>query len=402
MLSMVSGASSHAFPVFRASSEADAVLVFSNGAYFIGKGLGSFGLATGELCFNTAMSGYQEVLTDPSYAGQIVNFTFSHIGNVGCNAGDAESSRPYCTGAVFRCAPTEPSNFRSETSLEEWLAKHGTIAIAGVDTRAVTQRIREDGSVGALICRVKPGETIDINDLTARAASLTSLKGVDLAAKICVDKALDLTGRPVVSDPNKKRYRVAAIDYGVKQSILRYLAEAGTDVTLFPADASFDAVMAHNPDGVFLSNGPADPLAVAPYAVPVIRRLLDAGTPLFGVCMGYQLMALASGLKTEKMHAGHRGANHPVKNLQTGKVEITAQNHGFCVSQEDVPPCAEITHVSLFDGTAQGMRRLDKPAFSVQYHPESSPGPHDARYLFDEFYRLIAQACGDATGDSLS
>jgi carbamoyl-phosphate synthase small subunit len=394
---MSAGTSRLALPVLTATRDVDAALLLSDGSYFLGKGIGRRGKSSGEACFNTSMTGYQEILTDPSYAGQIVNFTCAHVGNVGCNASDMESAKAFCAGLVLRNPISDDSGVRSEGRFDAWLAAQGVVGISGVDTRALTRKIRTDGACGAVVVHASVGEAIDLSALADEAAALPSLDGADLASAVTTEASYRASEGGFrfghrKDAPVSPRYRVVAIDYGVKRNILRCLVDAGFDVTVVPATASFEEIMSRDPDGVFLSNGPADPLASAAYAVPVIRKLLDADMPLFGICFGSQLLALASGLKTAKMHAGHRGANHPVKNLRTGAIEITSQNHGFCVSAEDVPDNVEITHLSLFDGTVEGVRRTDKPAFSVQYHPESSPGPHDSRYLFEEFAETIRRA----------
>jgi carbamoyl-phosphate synthase small subunit len=370
-----------------------AVLALADGTVFRGQGIGAYGTIVGELCFNTAMTGYQEILTDPSYAGQIVTFTFPHIGNVGANAEDLESITPSARGLVIAAAITEPENWRATRGLDDWLKSNGLVGIAGIDTRQLTRRLRDQGAANAAIAHA-PDRTIDIDGLKAEAAAWPGLDGMDLA--------MTVTGRQTRSwnetlwtlegghgTQSAPTHHVVAIDYGAKHNILRALASAGCRVTVVPADASAEDVLRHRPDGIFLSNGPGDPAATGAYAVPVIRQLIETGTPIFGICLGHQLLSLAVGGRTEKMHHGHRGANHPVKELATGKVEITSQNHGFVVVPESLPANCEPTHVSLFDGSNEGFRMLDRPVFAVQYHPEASPGPKDAHHLFDRFVRMM-------------
>ena len=378
-----------------ASSGMDAVLVLADGKCFFGSGVGKKGKVTGEICFNTAITGYQEVLTDPSYAGQIITFTYPHIGNTGCNDYDNESSIHGANGLVIRNAITRNSNYRSNTELNVWLIKRHLTGISGIDTRALTRYIKKYGAQNAAIVFVDEGKSIVIRDIIDHLKPLPTLSGQELASQVSStvdlnkhERQFDLTTESY-PQAGSFRHRVVALDFGIKQNILHALTGVGLDVVTVPAKADFDEIMSHRPEGVFLSNGPGDPLAVAEYAVPVIHALLDAGMPIFGICMGHQLLCLASGMQTVKMEQGHRGANHPVKNLVSGKVEITSQNHGFCADDSSVPDNVEITHASLFDQSIEGIRRLDKPAFSVQYHPESSPGPHDSHYLFTEFFTLI-------------
>ena len=373
-----------------------AVLVLADGSVIYGHGLGAATTTVGEVCFNTAMTGYQEILTDPSYAGQIITFTFPHIGNVGTNGEDIETPTPAARGAIFREDITSPSNFRAAQHLDAWLRAKNLPAIAGIDTRALTQLIREKGAPNGVLC-VSPDGKFDMPALQKMAREWPGLDGMDLALDVTcktsygwseTEWALE-TGYGKQSKP---KYKVVAIDYGAKRNILRCLASAGCDVTVVPATASYEEIMSHKPNGVFLSNGPGDPAATGAYAVPVIQKILANKTPLFGICLGHQMLALAVGAKTNKMPTGHRGANHPVKDLQTGKVEITSQNHGFQVLADTLPRNAEVTHVSLFDGTNEGLRLTDRPAFSVQYHPEASPGPHDSHYLFERFVQLMDAA----------
>jgi carbamoyl-phosphate synthase small subunit len=375
---------------------ATAALVLADGTVFWGQGIGAAGSAVGEVCFNTAMTGYQEVMTDPSYAGQIITFTFPHIGNVGANAEDVESITPVARGLVLASDITEPSNWRATRSFDDWLKSHGLVGIAGIDTRRLTRRLRDLGAANATIAHAPDG-ALDIAKLRAEAAAWPGLDGMDLAIQVTgrQTRSWDETrwtlesGYGVQTEP---RHHVVAIDYGAKRNILRSLASAGCRVTVVPADATTEDVLRHKPDGVFLSNGPGDPAATGVYAVPVIRDLIETGMPIFGICLGHQLLSLAVGGRTEKMHHGHRGANHPVKELATGKVEITSQNHGFVVVTESLPDNCVATHVSLFDGSNEGFRMTDKPVFAVQYHPEASPGPADAHHLFDRFVRMMDEA----------
>jgi carbamoyl-phosphate synthase small subunit len=377
---------------------ATAALVLADGAVFWGKGIGAAAKKTGEVCFNTSLTGYQEILTDPSFAGQIIVFTFPHIGNVGTNPEDIETMVPAARGLVLREDPTEPSNFRSTKPLDGWLKAHGLPGIAGVDTRALTRRIRDGGAPNGTIVHA-PGGKFDLEALLAEAKAWPGLEGMDLAKEVTArqtyqwDETTWALGKGY-GKLDKPKYKVVAIDYGAKRNILRCLAASGCAVTVVPATATAEDVLRHTPDGVFLSNGPGDPAATGEYAVPTIEALLDKKIPMFGICLGHQMMALALGAKTVKLPRGHRGANHPVKDLDTGKVEITSQNHGFAVVPETLPKNARVTHVSLFDGTNEGIAATDRPAFSVQYHPEASPGPQDAHYLFKRFVDLIAKEKG--------
>ncbi len=379
-----------------------AVLVLSDGTVFFGSGFGASGKAVGEVCFNTSMTGYQEILTDPSYAGQIITFTFPHIGNVGTNEEDVEAGRVAARGLIVRTDVTAPSNWRALEGFDAWLKKNNVIGISGIDTRALTARIRDGGAPNGVICHAPDG-VFDLDALKREAASWAGLDGMDLALEVTRegigtwDEGLGVWANiNPLSSPQSQipspSLHVIAIDYGAKQNILRCLVSAGCRVTVVPAQTSFDAIAALKPDGVFLSNGPGDPAATGVYAVPVIRKVLEVGIPLFGICLGHQMLGLALGGRTTKMPRGHRGANHPVKDLQTGKVEITSQNHGFMVIPETLPANAEVTHVSLFDGSNEGLRLKDKPAFSVQYHPEASPGPHDSHYLFERFVEMMKNA----------
>lgn len=371
-----------------------AVLVLADGATFWGQGVGAEGAALGELCFNTSITGYQEILTDPSYAGQIITFTFPHIGNVGGNLEDIESTVPAARGLVLRAAISNPSNWRATGGLDAWLKGRNLVGISGLDTRALTRRIRDGGAPNAVLAHAQDGK-FDLDALIARARAWPGLAGMDLAKEVSCRQTYAWTetrwrpgrGYGELKEPS---LHVVAIDYGVKRNILRCLASAGCRVTVVPADASAEDVLRHKPDGIFLSNGPGDPAATGEYAVPTIQALIKSGKPIFGICLGHQMLALALGAKTEKMHLGHRGANHPVKDLATGKVEITSQNHGFKVAPESLPDALEVTHVSLFDGSNEGLRLKGRPVFSVQYHPEASPGPEDSHYLFQRFVELMA------------
>jgi carbamoyl-phosphate synthase small subunit len=378
---------------------ATAVLVLQDGTVLEGFGIGAVGEATGEVCFNTAMTGYQEILTDPSYAGQIITFTFPHIGNVGANDEDIESvnaaSSSGVRGAILAASVTDPSNWRASRHLDAWLKSRGIIGLTGIDTRALTALIRDRGMPNAVIAH-DPNGQFDLDSLKARAAALPSMDGLDLVPMVTSGQRFDWDettwklGQGFEKQGDAK-YHVVAIDYGVKRNILRLLARAGCKVTVVPATASAEDILALKPDGVFLSNGPGDPAATGEYAVPVIRKVLEEKIPTFGICLGHQMLSLAVGGKTRKMHQGHHGANHPVKDKTTGKVEITSMNHGFAVDPETLPSNAVETHVSLFDGSNCGIALTDRPAFSVQYHPEASPGPQDSHYLFDRFVRLIEE-----------
>jgi carbamoyl-phosphate synthase small subunit len=398
--------------------------VFADGRIVWGQGFGAEGEAVGELCFNTAMTGYQEVMTDPSYAKQVVAFTFPHIGNVGANDEDVEAEEAHALGCLVREVVTEPSNYRASYGFAEWMAKWGRIGIAGVDTRALTKLVREEGPPTIAIAHRADGK-FDVDKLQRMAADWPGLEGMDLAKEVsrlqverwtggkwawgkgyevdeprpfrggegaasAAEGAGHVTTSPTPSpspegEGSKRRPHVVAVDYGNKRNIFRNLVQAGARVTVVPATASFEEIMAHEPDGFFLSNGPGDPAATGEYAVPVIRQMLETKKPLFGICLGHQMLALAVGGKTSKMFQGHRGANHPVQRLADGRVEITSMNHGFAVEREGLPDNIRETHVSLFDGSNCGIELTDRPAFSVQYHPEASPGPQDSFYLFEKF-----------------
>ena len=385
-----------------APNGATGVLVLATGQVVWGRGFGAEGDAVGEVCFNTAMTGYQEVMTDPSYAGQIITFTFPHIGNVGTNPEDIEAINPHALGMVVRQDLTEPSNFRATQHLDQWLKINGRIGLSGVDTRALTRLIRMAGAPNAVIAHNANGK-FDLDALLAKAKAWPGLEGMDLAKDVSATQVYgwseglwslgsgyaDFSKVDKVDAKAGKKPKVVAIDYGIKRNILRNLIDAGADVTVVPAQASFDDIMAHQPDGLFLSNGPGDPAATGEYAVPVIRQWLETGKPLFGICLGHQMLGLAVGGKTLKMHQGHRGANHPVKRLDDGRVEITSMNHGFAVDVDTLPDNVKPTHISLFDGSNCGIELTDKPAFSVQYHPEASPGPQDSHYLFEKFVGML-------------
>jgi carbamoyl-phosphate synthase small subunit len=379
-------------------SGATAALVLDDGAVFWGRGFGahsSFPPAVGEVCFNTGMTGYQETLTDPSYAGQIITFTFPHIGNVGANGEDIEAATIAARGLVVKQDVTEPSNWRAAQHLDAWLRARGIAGIGGVDTRALTTRIRDGGAPNGVLCFPADGR-IDLPALRAQAEGWPGLEGMDLAKEVSCRQSYEWDetrwawpgGTARQTAPH---HHVVAVDYGAKRNILRCLASAGCRVTVVPADATADDILRRKPDGVFLSNGPGDPAATAEYAVPAIQGVMAAGVPIFGICLGHQLLALALGAKTYKLDRGHRGANQPVKDLATGKVEITSQNHGFAVDPDTLPPTARVTHISLFDGSNEGLVCTDRPAFSVQYHPEASPGPSDSHYLFERFVALMEQ-----------
>jgi carbamoyl-phosphate synthase small subunit len=383
--------------------KATALLVLADGTVIEGKGLGAAGEAVGEVCFNTALTGYQEILTDPSYASQIVTFTFPHIGNIGANDEDMEDMNPAAragaVGAIFKADVTAPSSYRSAGHLDEWLKRRGMVAMSGIDTRALTALIRDRGMPNAVIAH-SPDGTFDIEALKQKARAWSGLVGLDLAKDVTAGQNSVWSERPWVwnegyAAEGETDMHIVAIDYGTKRNILRLLAGLGAKVTVVPATTPAADILAMNPDGVFLSNGPGDPAATGEYAVPVIRELLEADVPLFGICLGHQMLALALGGRTMKMHQGHHGANHPVKDHTTGKVEIVSMNHGFAVDAKSLPEGVVETHVSLFDGSNCGLSLAGKPVFSVQHHPEASPGPQDSHYLFRRFANLIRARRGE-------
>ena len=378
-----------------AAAVARGALILADGTAFEGQVFGALTEGIGEVCFNTAMTGYEEILTDASYAGQIVCFTFPHIGIVGTNDEDIEALTPVVRGLVVRADAKHPSNFRALSTLDGWLKKHNIPAIAGIDTRALTNRIRELGMPHGAIVQAKNG-AIDLAAGVKAARSFPGLVGLDLAKDVTTRQTYKWNETPWAWDQGYGRqqtltWRVTVVDFGVKRNILRMLAGLGADVTVVPAQASVDDVMRHKPDGVLLSNGPGDPAATGVYAIPTIKGVLASGLPLFGICLGHQMLALALGAETRKMAQGHHGANHPVKDLKTGKVEIVSMNHGFTVDRETLPKGVSETHISLFDGTNCGIAVDGRPVFSVQYHPEASPGPMDSHYLFTRFARLAGQ-----------
>ena len=376
-----------------------ALLVLADGTVLEGTGFGATGHAVGEVCFNTAMTGYQEILTDPSYAGQIITFTFPHIGNVGTNDEDIETvnmaATPGARGVILHSPITRPSNYRAARHLDQWLKSRGVIGLSGLDTRALTSLIRTKGMPNAVIAHAPDGR-FDLDALKKEARDWPGLLGMDLVPMVTSGQRFtwDETawqwgkgfGRQVAPE-----FHVVAVDYGIKRNILRLLATTGSRITVVPATASAEDIFALEPDGVFLSNGPGDPAATGDYAVPVIRAVIERGIPTFGICLGHQMLGIAVGAKTMKMHQGHHGANHPVKDLTTGKVEITSMNHGFAVDSATLPGNAEETHISLFDGSNCGLALKDRPVFSVQYHPEASPGPRDSHYLFNRFRKMMRE-----------
>jgi carbamoyl-phosphate synthase small subunit len=378
-------------------SRPTALLVLADGTVLEGTGFGATGHAVGEVCFNTAMTGYQEILTDPSYAGQIITFTFPHIGNIGANDEDIETvnlaATPGARGVILGTAITQPSNYRAALHLDAWLKRRGIIGLAGIDTRALTSLIRSKGMPNAVIAHAADGE-FDRAALAKEARAWPGLVGMDLVPMVTSAQRFTWDETPWVwgegyGKQAAPQFHVVAVDYGIKRNILRQLAGIGAKVTVVPAQTAADDIIALHPDGVFLSNGPGDPAATGSYAVPIIQRVIDRGIPTFGICLGHQMLGIAVGGRTRKMHQGHHGANHPVKDLTTGKVEITSMNHGFALETESLPQHVRETHVSLFDGSNCGIALSDRPVFSVQYHPEASPGPHDSHYLFGRFVDLM-------------
>lgn len=370
-----------------------AVLVLGDGSIFWGLGVGAVKDVVGEVCFNTSITGYQEILTDPSYAGQIITFTFPHIGNVGVNDQDLESTMPAARGLVIRENITAPSNFRSQGHLNDWCRDQNLVGICGVDTRRLTRHIRKNGAPNGVISHNRHGN-FNIPALIEKARDWPGLEGMDLAREVSCTTSYEWDEvRWTLEDGYNKmdapKAHVVAVDYGIKRNILRCLASAGARITVVPANATTEEILSHKPDGIFLSNGPGDPAATGEYAIPVIQDLLKTDIPMFGICLGYQMLALAIGAKTQKMYQGHRGANHPVMDYNTGKVEITSMNHGFMVDKASLPEGAKISHISLFDQTLCGFELIGKPVFSVQHHPEASPGPQDSHYLFDRFMEMI-------------
>ena len=381
-------------PAAPAEPRPTACLVLADGTIFYGHGFGATGRTVAELCFNTAMTGYQEIMTDPSYAGQVVTFTFPHIGNTGVTAEDDEATQAVAAGMVVKWDPTEPSNWRASGDLVAWLTRQGRIGIGGIDTRRLTRAIRQQGAPHVALA-YDPEGNFDLEALLAMARGWKGLVGLDLAKDVTCAQSyrwneMRWAWPQGYAPQTAPKHRVVAIDYGAKRNILRCLASVGCDVTVLPATATADEVLALNPDGVFLSNGPGDPAATGVYAVPMIQGVLKADLPLFGICLGHQMLALALGARTVKMNHGHHGANHPVKDRETGKVEITSMNHGFTVDSQTLPKGVLETHVSLFDGSNCGIRMADRPVFSVQYHPEASPGPQDSYYLFERFAAAMA------------
>ena len=372
---------------------ATAALVLADGTVLWGRGVGAAGRKVGEVCFNTSMTGYQEIITDPSYAGQIITFTFPHIGNVGTNIEDVETTTPSARGVVLRMDPTDPSNFRAMQHLDAWLKSYDLPGIAGIGTRQLTRRIRDAGAPTGVVVHAPDG-AVDIDAALAEARAWPGLEGMDLAKEVTTRQAYSWDQTPWklgdgYGTAGEGARHVVAVDYGAKRNILRQLAGRDCKLTVVPATATAEDILRHKPDGVFLANGPGDLAATGQYAVPAIRSVMDKGLPVFGICLGHQLLSMALGAETRKMELGHRGANHPVKDLTTGKVEITSQNHGFVVVPESLPGDVETTHVSLFDGTIEGVQSRKRRAFSAQYHPEASPGPHDSHYLFDRFIQMI-------------
>ncbi|HCR86209.1 MAG TPA: carbamoyl phosphate synthase small subunit [Alphaproteobacteria bacterium] len=377
------------------SKEKNAVLLLQDGTIYFGKGVGAKGATSGEICFNTSITGYQEILTDPSYHRQIINFTFPHIGNVGANKNDYESKKIYATGLITNYEITPDSNYRSEDNFENWLITNKTTGICDIDTRALTATIRQKGAQNCIIAYADSLEEIDLNKLAEQLSQVPDMTGLELAKEVSSNTSykfheadFDFAANNYTNQ-NDFKYKVVAIDFGVKKNILRNLAGLNCDVIVVPAQFSADEILKLSPDGVFLSNGPGDPSETAKYAAQTIKKIVDSNIPVFGICLGHQLLGISLGCKTAKLKQGHRGANHPVKNLLTGKVEITSQNHGFAVTRESLGKGVIETHISLFDGTNEGIQLEGKDVFSVQHHPEASPGPKDSHYLFSQFTSIM-------------
>ena len=376
------------------SNLSSGVLVLENKNIYKGIGIGYQGTATGEVCFNTSLTGYQEIISDPSYAGQIINFTFPHIGNVGVNNDDHESDKIWTKGVIFNSEITNPSNYRSLKNLDHWLKKNKIVGITGLDTRSLTNLIRDKGAPKGTICNNKKGN-FNLKKLINSSVKWHGLNGLDLAEKVSTKKKYTWRGfktwkKGIGFQKNKKKtYKIIAIDYGIKKNILRYFSNFNCEVIVVPCNLQAKEIINLKPNGIFLSNGPGDPAATGKYAINIIKTLIKENIPIFGICLGHQLLALALKAKTRKMKLGHRGANHPVKNLINNKVEITSQNHGFEIVKESLPKNVEITHKSLFDNCIEGIKLKNKPVFSVQYHPESNPGPQDSHYLFNQFIKEV-------------
>jgi len=370
------------------------ILVLDNKTFFKGIGIGFKGTTTGEVCFNTSFTGYQEIISDPSYAGQIINFTFPHIGNVGTNLEDLESDKIWTRGVIFNSEITDPSNYRSLYHLDKWLTKNKVIGLTGIDTRSLTNFIRDNGAPKGTISVNKDGK-FNIKKLINRSIKWHGLNGLDLAKEVTTKNVYRWTGYKTwkkgigYKKSKQGKLKIIAIDFGIKKNILRYFSDYSCEVKVVSCNLSAKDILKHNPQGIFLSNGPGDPAATGKYAIPVIRDLIKKNIPIFGICLGHQLLGLALKAKTKKMKLGHRGANHPVKNLLTGKVEITSQNHGFEVTESSLPKNVKVTHKSLFDNSIEGLKLINKPVFSVQYHPEANPGPQDSKYLFDYFIKDV-------------
>ena len=370
------------------------ILVLDNKLVFKGIGLGYQGTTTGEICFNTSLTGYQEIISDPSYAGQIINFTFPHIGNVGTNNEDFESDKVWTKGVIFNSEITSPSNYRALQTLDEWLKKNKIVGLSGLDTRSLTNLIRDKGAPKGTISNNKKGK-FNVKKLINMSIKWSGLNGLDLAKEVSTKKNYIWKGfktwkKEVGYEKNiKKKFKIVAIDYGIKKNILRYFSDYNCEVKVVSCKISADEIIKLNPDGIFLSNGPGDPAATGEYAIDIIKKLIKSNYPIFGICLGHQILALALNAKTKKMKLGHRGANHPVKNLINNSVEITSQNHGFVVIEKSLPKNIQITHKSLFDDTIEGIRLKNKPVFSVQYHPEANPGPQDSQYLFNNFIQDV-------------